>query len=93
MASRRKQKGKRTQTGQLFQMATREYEKRDYKQALKDAKACYRQEASQAHRELLEKILCARALELHKMGLVPQAREVALDLLELGITLPEVKSQ
>jgi hypothetical protein len=77
----------------LFQQAQRAFEKRDYKQALKDAKVCYRQEPAEPHRQFLEKALCARGTELLKMGLAPQAREVAQDLLELGITVAEIRDQ
>ncbi len=93
MASRRKQKGKRPQSGQLYHQALREFEKRDYKQALKDAKVCHRQDPAEPHRRLLEQALCARALELVKLGLTPQARDVADDLLELGITDSGVQEQ
>lgn len=92
MGTRNKKKGK-SRRGDLFAQARRHFEKRDFKQALKDAKVCYRQDATHEHRALLERAYCARARELDHMGMPQEARNVIDGLLELGVTEPLVREQ
>lgn len=94
MGSRNKNKKKgKSRRSDLFQQALREFEKRDFKQALKDAKVCYRQDPSHEHRAFLERAFCARARELEQLGMPQEARHVVDGLLELGVTESSVREQ
>ena len=80
-------------TGGLFQQAQRLLEKGDFKQALKDAKVCYRQQPGPEARQLLERAYLARGRQLHRAGLRQEARAVAESLLELGATDASVEQR
>lgn len=76
-----------------FQRAQRELAKGNIKDALKEAKVCYREVPSPERRLLLEQALCARAGQLQKAGLQDQAKDVYSELTRLGVTAPDVRAQ
>jgi tetratricopeptide (TPR) repeat protein len=96
MATKHKHRTKQAAAG-LVQQARRELEKGDFKQAVKDAKVCYRQTPSPEARCLLEQAYLGRCRQLHRAGLRAESQAAAENLLELGVTddtvrreLPEV---
>jgi tetratricopeptide (TPR) repeat protein len=97
MSAKAKKHGKQTPADELFRRAQREFEKGDFRQALKEAKVCYRQAPSEEHRRLLERAWLARVRMLDRAGLSAEARAAAQELLDFGVTdataqkeLPEV---
>ncbi|MHB8861895.1 MAG: hypothetical protein ACYC6N_05790, partial [Pirellulaceae bacterium] len=78
---------------QLFERAQRELTKGNVKAALKDAKACFRAEASPRNRELLERAILGRTHQLQAMKLLDEASAVLDELVRLGPTTPEVSQQ
>ena len=58
------------------------------KDAVKQAKLCFRQESTPEHHRLLERAYFLRAQQLQQGGMPTAAQEVALHLLEFGITDP-----
>ena len=94
MASKAKstrRSGKVTSQSSLSQ-ARRNLDRGNFKQALKDAKACYRKQPSREHRSLLEFALVARAQDLQRHGNRDACRGILENLLELGATEPAVQS-
>ncbi len=85
MATKHKHRAKHGATA-LFQQAQRSFEKGDFKQALKDAKVCYRQQPAQQTRQLLERAYLARGRQLHRTGSRMEARAIAESLVDLGAT-------
>jgi len=81
MSNNVKQQGKFNGSAAVFQQGQRNLKKRDYKQALKDARVCYRQSAIDEHRILLEQASIGRARELDQAGLKPQAHDILQELL------------
>ncbi|MGA2032281.1 MAG: hypothetical protein ABSG68_08510 [Thermoguttaceae bacterium] len=77
----------------LLQQARRSLEKGDFKQAVKDAKVCYRQQPSPESRQFLERAYLARARQLHRAGLRTESQAVAEALLELGVTDASVERE
>lgn len=69
----------------LYQQGLRHLQKRDFKQALKDARVCYRQASTPEHRLFLEQAAIARAKELQQGGLTPQAIDILQELLALPL--------
>lgn len=61
-------------------------EKERYKEAVKQAKLCYREEGTPEHHRLLERAYFLRAKQLREGGMTTAAREVAHHLIEFGIT-------
>lgn len=92
MGSKTKKRNKRNSPANLFQQAQRNLEKGSYKQALKDARACFRQAASDEHRRLLEFAHIARAEGLIRAGNRDACREIVESLLELGVTEESVEA-
>ncbi|HUT14416.1 MAG TPA: hypothetical protein VMY42_28280, partial [Thermoguttaceae bacterium] len=76
----------RNSVEQKFQQAQRSFEKGQFKQALKGAKICYRQQSSEPHRAFLERAYLARGRELARCGLRDEGRAVVQGLLDLGVT-------
>ena len=70
----------------LLQQARRRLEKGDFKQAVKDAKVCYRQAPNPEARRLLEQAYLGRCRQLHRAGLRAESQAAAENLLELGVT-------
>ncbi len=66
-------------------------EKQDFKDALKNAKLCFRQDPSHDHRQILERSWLARGLQLARAGLQMEGRAAAQELLALGVSLPDVQ--
>ncbi len=93
MASKTKHRFGKVSTAQLFEQAQRQLSKNDSKQALKNAKVCFRQDPCDKHRKLLESAYVARSEELLRLGLEPQAREALKDLLRLGVVEPLLKQR
>src|SRR5450759_1580717 len=59
-----------------------------FKDAVKEAKICYKQESTPEHHKLLEQAYLLRAQQLQQGGMSIAAREVAEHLLDFGITDP-----
>ena len=59
-----------------------------FKDAVKQAKLCFRQEGTPEHHRLLERAYFLRTQQLQQGGMPTAAQEVALHLLEFGITDP-----
>ena len=72
MATKSKKRIKRRSSRDLFQQVRRSFEKGKYKQALKDAKVCFRQAPTEERRLFLECAYMGRAQQLAEQGL--QAR-------------------
>ena len=90
MGGKTQKQAKRFSAAELAQRAERSLQKLDFKQAYKDAKICYQQDPTPAHRELLERTWFQRAMALHRAGLGSESRELAQGLLDFGVTQPEV---
>ena len=84
MTSNTKKHGRQS-TVDTFRRAQRAFEKGDYKQALKEAKVCYRQEPTEEHRALLERAWLARVKTLVQRGLRDEAKAAAEELLQFGV--------
>ena len=78
---------------QLFARAQRELANGDSKEALKNAKVCFRAQATPEHRQLLEQAYLARVQQLRGRGLTTEAGAVFDELVALGPTDPEVTPQ
>ena len=76
MATKHKHRARLGAVGLLGQ-AQRRLEKGDFKQALKDAKVCYRQQPSPESRQFLERAYLARARQLHRAGLRTESQAIA----------------
>ncbi len=70
----------------LGRLVERLIEKHQYKEALKQAKVGFRQDGCPQNRRLLERTSYLRAAELAGRGLPAEAKDVAEQLLELGVT-------
>jgi len=93
MATKCKNRKKRRPPNGLFQQAQRQYAKGNFKQALKDARLCFRQESSEEHLRFLQRACLARAQQLYRSGLRSQCRAIVEDLLEIGVTEPSVQEE
>jgi len=93
MATKNKRRKRRRPVQDLFQQAQRSFSRRDFKQALKDAKVCYRQEPSEEHHRFFQRACLARARELNRLGLRDECRSVMETLLDLGVTEPSVERE
>lgn len=76
----------------LVDQATRQLEKGNVKQALKDARVAFRQAPTEETRRLLERAYIGRAQELLRFHDHASARPVIQGLLELGVTEPAVQA-
>jgi tetratricopeptide (TPR) repeat protein len=92
MATKRKRRVKSKSRIDLFAQAKRQFAKGNYRDALKGAKACYRQEPTSEGRHLLEHALMARAQQLCEARLRDEARAVLQYLLDLGVTEPAAEA-
>ncbi len=79
----KRQRNKLSAPDQLFARAQRELAKGNAKEALKDAKVCFRSDASPQHRQLLEQAYLGRAQQLHGKRLVDEASAVLDELAAL----------
>jgi len=91
--SRKHKHGGTKQGFDPFQRAQRELAKGNVKEALKEAKVCFRDAPTPERRRLLEQTLAARAGQLQKAGLQDQAKDVFAELTRLGVTDPDVQAQ
>src|SRR4051812_10976282 len=87
----RPRQDKSTSVNVLFQQAQRWFLKRDYKQALKDARVLFRQDPTPAHRLFLEQTALARAQELVRGNLKEQAEAILDELLKAPVTEPSAR--
>ena len=90
-----KNQKQRTKHGavRLLEQARRGLEKGNFKEALKDAKVCYRQQPDGESRQVLERAYLARARQLCRAGLRVESRDVAQSLLDLGATDSAVQQE
>ncbi len=86
-----KKHGGRQSAADLVRLAQRAVEKQDFKEALKNAKVCWRLDASDEHRRLLERAWLARGLQLARAGFAAEARVAAQELMALGASEPAVR--
>ncbi|MFW6125335.1 MAG: tetratricopeptide repeat protein [Pirellulales bacterium] len=93
MATKSKRRKRRAAAPGLRQQAERALSKREFKQALKQAKVCYRQQPSDEHHRLLERAYLARADDLLRSGMRDAGRSALEALLELGVTEPAVRRE
>src|ERR1700738_2278340 len=70
----------------LRQDVERLIEKGRLKDAVKQAKLCFRDQPTDEHRRLLERSYFLRAKQLQRDGMPESAREVAQHLLDFGIS-------
>ena len=66
------------------------FAKERYKDAVKQAKLCYRDEPTPEHHRLLERAYLLRAQQLRQGGMTNAAQEVAHHLVEFKVTDPEL---
>lgn len=92
MSRRQKHNRGRDET-QLFERAQRELARGNSREALKEARLCYRAAATDEHHRLLERVLVVRIDDLHRAGCLDQARANLAELLQLGVTVPDVGQQ
>jgi len=92
MSKKRKHGGVK-QGFDLFERAQRELAKGNVKDALRDAKVCYREAPAPERRLLLEQAYSARIEQLQKAGLHDQAQHTFGELTELGVTAPDVQAK
>ena len=90
-----KNQKQRTKHGavRLLEQARRGLEKGNFKEALKDAKVCYRQQPDGESRQVLERAYLARARQLCRAGLRVESRDVVQSLLDLGATDSAVQQE
>ena len=91
MGKKSKKHANRQSADDTFQYAQRAMEKQDFKEALKNAKVCFRQDPSHDHRQILERSWLARGLQLARAGLQTEGRAAAQELLAMGVSQPDVQ--
>ncbi len=91
MASKSKMRSKRRSKVNSLDLVKRNLERGDFKQALKDARVCHRQNSTPEYRCFLEHAYIGRAQQLARNGLVEDSRRIVRELLDLGISEPAVK--
>lgn len=92
MSKKRKHGGVKQQAS-LFERAKRELAKGNVKDALRDAKVCYREEPTAERHLLLERAYGARIEQLQRAGLQEQAQRAFEELTQLGITADDVQAK
>jgi tetratricopeptide (TPR) repeat protein len=92
MASKQKRQPPKTQAvgTPLRRETDRLIEKGRYKDAVKEAKLCFRADPTPEHHHLLETAYFLRAKQMAQAGMLESAREVAGHLLDFGITDPKL---
>ena len=91
MGNKTKKQGNRQSASDVFRFAQRAMEKQDFKEALKNAKLCFRQDPSHEHRQILERSWLARGLQLARIGLQTEGRVAAQELLAMGVSQVDVQ--
>ena len=89
----RRTRGKQRANVNLSDTARRALDKGNAKQALKDARLCFRNEPSETHRQLLHEATISRAEQLQKGGFQEQATNLLRELDEAGVTVQEVQQR
>ncbi|MFV2067707.1 MAG: tetratricopeptide repeat protein [Pirellulales bacterium] len=92
MATKRKNRRRSKSTVDLLQKTRRHLEKGQYRDALKGAKACYRELPDAERRSLLEHVYMARIEQLSRNGHPEESRAGLQGLLDLGVTEPSVEA-
>ena len=92
MSKKRKHGGVK-QGFDLFERAQRELAKGNVKDALRDAKVCYREVPNAERHKFLERAYSARIEQLQQAGLHDQAGHLLAELTELGITADDVQAK
>ncbi len=92
MASKSKKRSGRRASGNSIDLIRRNFERGDFKRALKDCRVYYRQNATLEVRNLLEHVYMARAEQLSRQGLREDCRRIVQELLGLGVTEPSVQA-
>ena len=92
MASKSKKRSKRRFTISSSRDAQRLLERGDYRQALKEARGAFRQQPTSEHRCLLEHAYMGRIQQLVQFKQYDDARRIAEQLRQLGITELSVKA-
>lgn len=82
----KKQRKKRQHDAPQAERVRRQLEKGDAKNALKEAKRCFRADPSANHRSLLEEAYLGRVEQLHRMKQVSDAKTILAELLALKPT-------
>jgi hypothetical protein len=77
----------------LPEIISRELSKGNFKDALKDAKVCYRKDPSEPNRQLLQRAHILRAKQLYQSQLLDQSRQCLAEAMELGSVPAELKSE
>ena len=91
MGKNSKKHGNRPSANDSFYYAQRAMEKQDFKEALKNAKVCFRQDPRHEHRQILERSWLARGLQLARAGLQAEGRAAAQELLAMGVSQADVQ--
>src|SRR3954464_5588519 len=86
MASKNKKQRQSATAGGLCQEVERLMAKDRLKDAVKQAKLCYKEEGTPENHRLLERAYFLRADQLRKAAMPTAAQEVAQHLLDFGIT-------
>ncbi len=92
MGSKSKKRSRRRAPVDSFELIRRNFERGDFKQALKDARVSYRKDATPKLRNLLEHVYVGRAEQLSRQGLCEDSRRIIQELLDLGVTEPSVQA-
>ncbi len=80
-------------TGAVASLARRLYDKRDFKQALKEARVDHRKSATDETRRMLQQCCVARADELQRRGLAQECRQLIDELMTLQPVVDEVRDR
>ncbi len=91
--SKKRNRGKGPAEEKLLERAQRELARGNSRQALKDARVCFRTAATDEHRQFLERAYVARIEDQQKAGFHDQARVTWDELQKLGVTVPEVQQK
>jgi len=92
MVSKSKRRSKRRSTVNPLDDVQRNLQRGNFKQALKAARVCHRQNPTQEHRAVLEHAYIGRAQQLVQQGQREDSRRITQDLLDLGVTEPSVEA-
>ncbi len=86
MGKNSKKHGNRPSANDTFQYAQRALEKQDFKEALKNAKVCFRQDPRPNIAKSSSGRWLARGLQLARAGLQTEGRAAAQELLAMGVS-------
>ncbi len=93
MGAKSKKRRKHRPSTNPLQEAERQFARRNFRDALKEARRAYRQQPNEATRRFLETASLARVREMQQYGLRDEARALASSILEMGVESPSVKDQ